>query len=62
MTIVLTHKEYKGLDGRTWFVEKYQEKYNRFPFWRYGVIIDGTASIVSFGLWSRPNLKKLNII
>lgn len=64
MTIVLSHKEYKGLDGLTWFVEKYQEKFCKYPFWRYGTIDKETnmASVISFGLWSRPNLKKLNII
>lgn len=62
MTIVLTHKEYKGLDGRTWFVEKYQEKFCEQPFWRYGTIVNGKAYLRSDQLWSRPNLKKLNII
>lgn len=62
MTNVLSHKEYQGLDGRTWFVEKYQEKFENCPFWRYGTIVNGKAYLRSDHLWSKPNLKKLNII
>ena len=64
MITILNHKEYVGKDGSTYFVEKYQDKYCRVPFWRYGIIDKETniASVICFGLWSRPNLKKLNLI
>lgn len=62
MTTIISHKEYKGLDGLTWFVEKYQEKFSIHPFWRYGIIIDDEAYLRRDRLYSRPNLKKLNII
>lgn len=64
MTTILNHKEYVGKDGLKYFVEKYQDKHCRMPFWRYGTIDKetGVASVISFGLWTRPNLKKLNLI
>lgn len=61
MTIILKHKEYKGNDGRTWFVEQYREKLRdgsfSYPFWRYGILINGLGYIKSDMLWNRPNIK-----
>lgn len=63
MTTILYYKEYEGLDGQTWFVEKYQDKYCRVPFWRYGYLNEkGIGIIKSHTLWTRPNLKRMGLI
>ena len=63
MTTILYYKEYEGLDGMTWFVEKYQDKYQMIPWWRYGYINKkGVGIIKSHTLWTKPNLKKLHLI
>ena len=65
MTNVLSHKEYQGLDGKTYFVEQYQEKGWKAPLWRYGCCSDDPtvcSTILSDMLRTRPNLKRLNLI
>ena len=63
MTTILKHKEYKGLDGKTYFVEQYKEKWQLTPWRRYGYVSrKGIGHIISHTLWSRPNLKKLHLI
>lgn len=63
MTTILDRKEYVGKDGLTYFVERYQEKWQMSPWWRYGYINKkGLGVIINHTLWTRPDLKKLNII
>ena len=62
MTTILNRKEYVGKDGLTYFVEKYKDKESNVAFWRYGTIVGGKAYLRSDQLWTRPNLKKLNLI
>lgn len=62
MTIILKRKEYKGKNDKTYFVEKYMQKEWMQPMWRYGVINEGRAFLLSDELWTRPNLKKLHLI
>ena len=65
MTITLKYKEYKGLNGKTYFVEQYIEKGWEAPLWRYGFFSNNPtecATVLSYMLRTRPNLKRLNLI
>ena len=66
MTTTLKYKEYKGLDGKTYFVEQYKEKEWKVPLWRYGYFESDdptiSSTILSDMLRTRPNLKRLNLI
>ena len=63
MTITLNFHIYEGVDGKTYFVEKYIEKGNKVALWRYGYKGYGDLwEVISGGLRSKPNLKKLNLI
>jgi len=62
MTIVKNHKDYI-IDGLRFFVQRYADKPHFVWFWRYGYIIERPEKkycyIISDGLRSRPNLKRL---
>ena len=59
MTIIRKHKEY-SFGEKTFYVEEYLEKFSQVWLWRYGQKLnDGKATILSEGLFSRPNLKQL---
>ena len=63
MTIVRRHREYE-INGERYYVEQYADKPHFVWFWRYGKVVDKDRALVtaiSSGLWSRPNLKRLNL-
>ena len=63
MTITLNFHIYEGVDGNTWFVERYQDK-NSVPLWRYGYRLteDEPWRTIKDGLRSKPNLKRMGLI
>ena len=64
MTNVKNHREYE-INGKRYYVERYADKPNCVWFWRYGgfVEINGHeyATIISYGLSTRPYLKRLSL-
>ena len=61
MTIVRKYREYE-IDGERYFVEQYADKPHFVWLWRYGKCAarhGAFATVISGGLWSRPNLKRL---
>ena len=64
MTITLNFHIYEGVDGKTYFTERYQEKDSKVALWRYGYrLVEGKPWItIKDGLLSKPNLKKLGLI
>lgn len=60
MTIVRNRKKYV-IHKKTYFVEQYAEKPYFYWLWRYGYIGDKYSYIISSGLRSRPNLKRLGL-
>ena len=60
----ITFHIYEGVDGRTYFTEKYQEVRTGLQFWRYGFrnSDDEPWTEIKEGLRSKPNLKRMNLI
>lgn len=58
MTIGYYYKEYE-IDGEKYYVSQYAEKPYFVKLWEYGYIRNGICYRISYGLRSRPNLKRL---
>lgn len=53
---------FKGKDGNTWFVEKYQEVSTGKQYYRYGYGETNNWTTVKLKLTDKPDLKNLGII
>lgn len=61
MTVILKREEFRNTrNDATIYVEKYLEKGDTIPLWRYFIKYDGQMiSGMSDCLWNRPNKKWL---
>lgn len=64
MTLVRKERDYE-INGHRYFVEQYAEKPHFIWLWRYGKYgnygLGSNARVISSGLRTRPNLKRLQL-